>query len=326
MESNCAELIELVLTEGALCRACAEVLTDVSLSHSLLALLQVVCRRLSELDMLEQSDGGVARVEQDGGGVAGMEQDGGGVARVEQDSGGVADMEQGGGGMADMEQDGGDVGILEEDGGVAGEVRGKGGVVEENGGLSESMNGTMAKEDEVAGAVVRSSQEQTMQSPFTGHQDSGHSDGSGQAMIETSVDFPNGPALSDEVGEPDLDNTLTGEAEESVLSLIPEEEDELSSSHTSMHDEKSEEVLDSGTHSQSKAIPRPASNHVHKGMAQTPDSTPSSSVGGSVGQQSWTAESASGAPPRVIPSASVEEDRQDDVVAVSMIVRSSSTG
>lgn len=187
----------------------------------------------------------------------------------------------------------------------------------------------------------------------------------GEDRIAVNVDFPCGPPLHSALGEePDLDATLLQADEEELASsssnpnLMNSNPNLLDSSHDAISDvdgsgslpqetSSGMPVLDRNAEegvarSHSKVIPLPMQNHCPPvNGTRTPDSTPSSSVGGSIGQLSLNREvgstifgsadvsKAAGhthSPARRSWQSEGPDKAGDDVIAVPMIVRSTSTG
>ena len=365
MESGSAELLQVINTDHALCRACAEVLHETMLSQQLETLREVMDKTMSAVE----EEGGMAGQEE---GVAGEEE---GVAKEE---GGLAGGEEGvakeEGGLA-----GGEEGVAKEEGGMAREEEGMAGEEgaghEEEGVVKEEVDGGDVMEeqtpqdvqergsnvDDDSSAQTHAVEHLTTHSvaeevcpealpdgrtSYTGHSD----------MITANVDFPSGPAylgvgLGAGLEEGDLDTTLIGE--DAPLTFAPEEEDELTSSSSHVEVQPEQDNAPSSNEvgvapSESKTIP--LNNHAHKG--RSPDSTPSSSLGGSIGRGVWSVgpasvDSSTGgdlltpasvdivdtSTTRVIPNASRRQslegrakDEDDDVIAVPLVMRSSSTG
>lgn len=352
METNCDKLLQLIGTDCALCDSCAAVLTDTSLSQPLLTLQESVNKFLSM--KVDVGNGGMVKEQ-------GVEE---GVAKEQSVEEGVMkelgvdeDVVENEGVMKEGYMEEEEVVVKEkgvDEDMVKKEVPNTNRVMDEGvDGGKESYARDMAEDVHLAIVDVQEMEwisvdntvydssivEQQSQAPNVQEDkdnDCGqvinNSDPYGASlqddsftnslsMIKPNVDFPSGPPLSsDDCGEPDLDHTFTlmPEAEDNALTLMPEEDNSLDQEAVSCTRLSSEVV-----------IPYSQSNG-----GTTPDSTPCSSVGGgSIGKQSWAVDSmSSDITGRVIPSVgNTSGDRiptkdEDDVIAVPMIVRSSSTG
>lgn len=352
LENRSDEIMVLLPNDDALLNAChvAMAAAQMPLSQQLLSLRETV-DMLLPLKRCHVVDDGARGVARGNGVVAGgveevdmAEEDGVDMGPGVVEGVGVAGgLEVGVAGGVNVE-----VGVVGEEGVEVGVVGGEGvmteaGVCEENGVEGDVGGGELGVE------VLNNGRCEPSPGGLSQEEE-------GSRKIAVNVDFPCGPSLQSALEEePDLDATLLQADEDSNPTHLNSDPTLLDSGISdvdfsgSLVQEKSSEVpvldrnADVGVaRSHFKVIPLPVQNQFPPvNGTRTPDSTPSSSVGGSIGQLSLSREGAT-----ILGSADVSKTAEhvhsparrswqseergkaesDDVIAVPMIVRSTSTG
>lgn len=373
---QCGDVELLLSSDDALLKACHVVMAaaKIPLSQQLLSLQQTMDSLGDEV--------GVVKMGKAEGGVTGEEVDVEEVGRIEGVKVGVAIKEEV---KRDSEQVGVEISLMEGKAVEVGVPKGSGvevnieEVTAPTDVRGSRMDGLEPSEQVFSGAAFQQeglNEQSQVEDPPSELQVGGPAVAeSGTAQIPVNVDFPCGPPLHSALeGEPDLDETLLHVDEEELASsnsnftlmdsdptilnpepVLPSFDATLDSAISDVSGSLPQELdaksgMDGNAEvdvarSHSKVIPLPPNHCPPTNGTRTPDSTPSSSMGGSVGQVSLNREvsvdsTVSGSTDISKTTGHVQLTRRrswqseskgramddDDVVAVPMIVRSTSTG